>query len=65
MSNLSMGATVPATTPPLPLRPTPHERDGRQPAPQPARPRSAADHAAYRAASHLSAAGMARLGVAA
>ncbi|MFB7225494.1 hypothetical protein [Streptomyces sp. NPDC056227] len=27
--------------PPLPMRPTPHERDGRQPAPQqPARPRA-------------------------
>ncbi|WP_052808981.1 hypothetical protein [Streptomyces natalensis] len=24
--------------PPLPLRPQPHERDGRQPAPEPARP---------------------------
>lgn len=24
--------------PPLPARPTPHERDGRQPVPQPARP---------------------------
>ncbi|MER6138305.1 hypothetical protein [Streptomyces sp. NPDC001815] len=27
-----------AGNPKLPLRPTPHERDGRQPAPQPARP---------------------------
>ncbi|WP_431776268.1 hypothetical protein [Streptomyces cucumeris] len=26
------------TKPPLPMRPTPHERDGRQNAPQPARP---------------------------
>lgn len=30
------------TRPPLPMRPTPHERDGRQPTPQPARPRSRA-----------------------
>lgn len=27
--------------PQLPLRPTPHERDGRQPQPEPTRPRSA------------------------
>lgn len=27
-----------AARPPLPIRPMPHERDGRQPAPSPARP---------------------------
>lgn len=30
-----------STRPPLPMRPTPHERDGRQPTPQPARPHPA------------------------
>jgi len=32
-----------ADRPPLPQRPTPHERDGRQPVPAPARPHSRAD----------------------